>query len=333
MNLKYAATICTSLALAACAATNPDRPALASDGATAEVMLYTEATRPDELGRIVVPVTLNRQGPFYFMLDTGATRTSISERTATRLGLTPDQQQRVLLRGVTGKKRVPTVVVQNLEAGSMQFDQLRVPVISGRLMEGLDGVIGVDALDTHRVRADFQNDRLHISNSGVRADKRFEVITFKRMSRPLIMIDVLVSGVRARAIIDTGGAHTLGNRALLGALRQQMGGNLAGSIMGQVADATDSMQPVVLAPVPILAFGPVALANLPVSFGSFAVFDIWGVNDRPTLLLGMDALGMLSEMVIDYPRRQLHIAKLAPGETRTSMAGVPMGGQGLSATP
>jgi hypothetical protein len=76
----------------------------------------------------------------------------------------------------------------------------------------------------------------------------------------------------------------------------------------------------------------VALANLPVSFGTFPVFDVWGVNDRPTLLLGMDALGMLSEMIIDYPRRQLHIAKLAPGETRTSMAGVPIAGQGASAS-
>jgi hypothetical protein len=331
MNFKCLAGIGMSLALTGCAVNSPDRDAPAAGKAPArpvEVLLYAEATRPDELGRIVVPVMLSKQGPFHFMLDTGATRTAIAARTVAQLGLQPDQQQRVLLRGVSGVKRVPTVVLQKLEAGSMQFDQLRVPVLSGRVMEGLDGVIGADTLNTHRVSADFRNDRIRISDgSDGRADKRYQVVAFKRISRPLVMIDVLVGPVRARAVIDTGGAHTLGNNALLGALRSRFGGNLPGTVQSRVADATDTLQPALLAPVPYLVFGPVALANLPVSFGDFSIFDIWGINDRPTLLLGMDVLGMLDGMIIDYPRKELHIAKLSPRETRTSTAGIPAIGQ------
>ena len=65
-----------------------------------------------------------------------------------------------------------------------------------------------------------------------------------------------------------------------------------------------------MAPVPLLAFGPVAVAGLPVAFGDFSVFDLWSLNDRPTILLGMDALGLVDGLIIDYPRKELQIAKV-----------------------
>ncbi len=141
-------------------------------------------------------------------------------------------------------------------------------------------------------------------------DRRYTPTEIRRLSRPLIMIDARVGNIRTRAVIDTGGAKTLGNTALLRALRRASGGKLKGSANTVVADATDSRQPALLAPVPFLAFGPVAVANLPVAFGDFSVFDLWELNDRPTVLIGMDALGLLDGMIIDYPRKELQITKV-----------------------
>jgi hypothetical protein len=62
--------------------------------------------------------------------------------------------------------------------------------------------------------------------------------------------------------------------------------------------------------VPRIAFGSVAVENLPVAFGQFSVFDTWGINDRPTLLIGMDVLGLLEGLTIDYRRKELHIARV-----------------------
>lgn len=311
MNLLRLTSIWILVALAGCAINQPE---LATDAAVAvpvEVLLYAESTRPDDQGRIVVPVMLNEQGPFYFMLDTGATHTVITQQALAQLGLQADERRPVLLRGVSSVKRVPTVVVDSLQAGSLQFNQLRMPVLSGFVVEGLDGILGIDSLGDNRVSADFQTDSVRITDAnGVLTDKGYSVVAFNRIARPLIMINARVGRVPTRAIIDTGGAHTLGNIALLKALQRQSGGKLAGARQSEVTDATDTRQPTLLAPVPNIAFGPVAVVNLPVSFGEFPVFDTWGVNDRPTLLIGMDALGLLNGLTIDYRRKELHIAKV-----------------------
>ncbi len=310
-HLERLASVWIWVVLGGCAV---NRPELAADdiaAAPVEVLLYAESTRPDDQGRIVVPVMLNEQGPFYFMLDTGATHTVITQQALEQLGLKADEQRPVLLRGVSSVKRVPTVVVNSLQAGSLQFSQVRMPVLSGFVVEGLDGILGIDRLGDNRVSADFQNDSIRITDAaGVRADKGYSVVAFNRISRPLIMINARVGRVPTRAIIDTGGAHTLGNTALLKALQRQAGGKLPGARESDVTDATDNTQPTLLASVPNIAFGPVAVINLPVSFGEFSIFDIWGVNDRPTLLIGMDALGLLGGLTIDYRRKELHIARV-----------------------
>ena len=52
--------------------------------------------------------------------------------------------------------------------------------------------------------------------------------------------------------------------------------------------------------------GNVAIANL-------QVFDLWGLSDRPALLIGMNWLRRFSRVSIDYGRKELRfeLAKLA----------------------
>src|SRR5687768_13111757 len=47
----------------------------------------TSAARKDNSGRAVALININGQGPFRFIIDTGATRSVLSEALATRLGL------------------------------------------------------------------------------------------------------------------------------------------------------------------------------------------------------------------------------------------------------
>lgn len=99
--------------LAACA-TPHGSERRAANARPAPVLLYSEATRPDDQGRIVVPVTLNGEGPFFFMLDTGATHTVMAHQTLERLGLMADPERQVLLRGLSGVKPISTVLVRNM---------------------------------------------------------------------------------------------------------------------------------------------------------------------------------------------------------------------------
>lgn len=298
-------------ALAACA--TPDgggRFAGTASSRPEPVLLYSESTRPDDLGRIVVPVTLNGEGPFFFMLDTGATHTVMAHQTLEKLGLMADPERQVLLRGLSGVKPIPTVLVRTMQAGAMQFNEIRMPVLDAPILSGVDGVIGNDTLGRHRVTADFAADQILIVDAqGAPAAKTHLVVPFTPLSRAPIMVDAIVAGVRTRAIIDTGGADTLGNVALLRALRRQVRGNgnyRAIAPIG-ITDITDTTQQALLMSVKRLTVGPVEFANMNVSFGDYSIFDRWGVNDRPTLLIGMDALGMLSGLVIDFQRKELHI--------------------------
>ncbi len=51
---------------------------------------YVAPTRRDQIGRIWAPVFINNQGPFRLVLDTGANRSCVIAKVASRLQLTPD---------------------------------------------------------------------------------------------------------------------------------------------------------------------------------------------------------------------------------------------------
>src|SRR3984957_20451225 len=80
---------------------------------------YEAGTKPDLIGRIVVDVTVNRQGPFHFALDTGANRTVLTPSLVAILGLATNDGDGVQMNGVTGSAAVPTALVDRLAAGGL----------------------------------------------------------------------------------------------------------------------------------------------------------------------------------------------------------------------
>ena len=51
--------------------------------------------------------------------------------------------------------------------------------------------------------------------------------------------------------------------------------------------------------------GDMTLTNLEVIFADFHVFKLWGLDQEPALLIGMDMLGVLDRLVIDYRRNEV----------------------------
>ena len=74
------------------------------------------ATRSDRLGRVVAPVSVNGQGPFRFIVDTGANRSVLSQGLVERLGLTPEGQGE-RARAQTDKKRFLALPAPGFEGG------------------------------------------------------------------------------------------------------------------------------------------------------------------------------------------------------------------------
>jgi hypothetical protein len=47
--------------------------------------------------------------------------------------------------------------------------------------------------------------------------------------------------------------------------------------------------------------------NASILFSDLYIFEHWKLESQPALLIGMDVLGVLDTLVIDYRRRELQI--------------------------
>jgi clan AA aspartic protease (TIGR02281 family) len=271
-------------------------------------------TTHDHAGRIVAPVKVNGQGPFRFVVDTGATHSVLSLDLAHKLLLQPDKtaSTSVTLSGVTGSTRAAVVTVQSLQVGDLMLEQHRVPVLDA-VFAGADGVLGADGLQDMRLTVDFRNDSITIEKSSLRAAPRyFFAIPFEIKFDSLLVANAKVGGVRVKAIIDTGAERTLGNPALRKALRVGLDPHRRPSNT-DVEGVTAELQSGAMIQAPTIAIGGVKINQTDVTFGDLHVFKVWDYQRRPALLVGMDVLGVLDVLVIDYARQELQLRPAGTG--------------------
>jgi hypothetical protein len=274
---------------------------------------FVMPTRRDRIGRIWAPVYINGQGPFRLVLDSGANHSGITEQVAATLGLPADGSQQVMLRGVTGSSAVPTVRVNSFVVGDVQEGAERLPIVTDAL-GGAEGVLGTDGMQNRRIYIDFRHDLISITRSkSERADSGYRVIPFETMRGNLVVVDATVGGVHTKAIIDTGGQVTIANLALRQALEHRKSQLLGQAI--HIEGVTTDIQDADELNTPPLKIGGIE-EGLPsmieirfreISFGDMRIFEHWRLTDEPAMLIGMDALGLLDTLIIDYRRHELQI--------------------------
>lgn len=284
-------------------------PASADSSVTmdANSELFAAPTRIDQIGRVVAPVTVNDAGPFRFVVDTGAGYSTISPRLASTLGLSPADAFPIVVNGITGTTQVPSVMIQRLEAGELAVENIRLPVVWAPVMGGADGILGVAGLQRERLLVDFEHNRVSVTHSfGESGLSGYTRIRAKRLAGGLIAVPVRVGRVRAQAIIDTGSERTLGNFALQHALRagRQPG---APALRTSVYGATTDVSVGEVAAAPPIYLGDVTISRVGIVYGDFHIFDVWDLTEEPAIILGMDVLGTLRSLAIDFRRGILYL--------------------------
>ncbi len=271
---------------------------------TAPEPRYVAPTRRDRSGRIWAPVFINDKGPFRLVLDTGASHSGVVSRVADALGMPLDQSPPVMLRGVTGSAEVPTIRVDSLTVGDLTLRPVILPIVIDAL-GGADGILGTEGLDDKRIFIDFRHDLITITRShSQRAPSDFVTIPILRSPLGLPMFRATVSGVAVKAILDTGGQVTIGNEAMRQVLiRHERKGAQAEQVIGVTRDEQDGVS----YSAPPIQFGTVRIQGARVTYGDMRIFDHWKLTDEPVLLIGMDAIGLLDTVIIDYHRRELQI--------------------------
>ncbi len=258
------------------------------------------AAAADRADRMTVPVMVNEQGPFDFIIDTGSNRTVISELLAARLGLPMAETLKV--RSATGVVQTGSVRIDSLAVGRRRITHLQAPVLSERNL-GAAGMLGIDAVANQRIVMDFHRKEMSFSTSQRREDDAGALVVQARSKYgQLLLVDSWVEGIPLYVIIDTGGEQTIGNlamRKLLARRRTEVAKSVdVVSVTGDSVTADLSM-------LPELRVGHVIVRNQSIAYTDMYAFDQFGLRGKPSMLLGMSTLRHFSKVQIDFPAREV----------------------------
>ena len=211
--------------------------------------------------------------------------------------------------------------------GSLVCPPLEVPVLPRRMLQ-VDGYLGLDVLDKHRVVLDFRAGTLTVTRpqgffAAICEHRDEAVVHTLGSSGRLRASDCKVGDVRAAAFVDTGAEVSVVNPALYAALRQSardrqlargsvgLYGVTGGSITGLATNIED------------IRLGELRLTYTPFVVAPLEVFDVWGLRREPALLLGMDCLRRFARVSIDYGRKELRFEVASAGAVQPLQAELP----------
>ena len=277
--------------------------------------LFACPTQPDRSGRVVAAVMLDGKGPFRFLVDSGADGSMISPRLVPVLKLHLNQDTVMQVDGATGMQLLPWVGIARLQAGDVVQTNVRMPLVDGDVLQGLDGVLGMAGLGAEDVEVDFAHNRVWIADSEEPVPRGFLISPAVRTRGGLLQVNARIGGIAVAAIIDTGASNTLGNAALRAALLRQMSRDESPARVFGVTRQVASGGSI---PSPTIALGPISIQHLHIVYTRVAIFKLWSLESRPAAIIGMDVLGSTSALVLDYGHPRILLLPRAPRLAETA---------------
>lgn len=258
--------------------------------------------------RMTVPVEIAGAGPYRFIVDTGAQRTVISRQLAGTLGLPAGRNVR--LTAMSGTSEVGTVMIPKLSVSTLGAERIEAPALDAQHL-GAAGLVGIDSLQGHALAIDFDTQTMAVVPSKSRRSDRSIatagdqeiVIRAKSLFGQLIVTNAYVGNTRIRVILDTGTPVSVANSALRKRLIRgsALKPLVMMSVLGGIVEANYAI-------APTIKLGDATIESLAVAFADAPPFRAFGVEDKPALLLGMDALKLFRRVHIDFANRELRLA-------------------------
>ena len=261
------------------------------------------AISTDNADRMTVPVSVAGQGPYHFLVDTGSERTVISRELAKRLRLTSGRA--AILHSVMGANDVATVHIPHLKVSSNVISVIDAPAL-GASNIGADGMLGIDSLQSQRVLFDFKAKTMSITPSNQpleRMDGDTIVVRAKSRNGRLIFTQAKIDGRKISVIVDTGSQVTIANMAMQRMLTKRGHQLLDDTVM--IESVTGEQMTARVARVPVVELGGLQLKDLSVAFADAHIFRQLGLEHKPTILLGMNAMKAFDRISIDFAAKKV----------------------------
>jgi len=257
------------------------------------------AVGQDAFEHMTAPVSINGQGPFNFLMDTGANVSCVSIGVARQLML--DALAPTKVHTVVGAREREAVLINHLQVGERSRRGVHAAALP--LTDGVDGVLGVDWLKGQRLELGFKPRGLSITKSKFDASSDGKVVVpADRRLGQLTIVDADLSGHRISAMIDSGSQMTICNgrvRELVESIDRRRGIDTPvqqvrlESVVGEKFLGE-------MVYLPFMRLGGLQLGNVPVVFSDMHVFDLWRLRDKPAVVLGMDLLTQFDLVALDF---------------------------------
>jgi hypothetical protein len=268
---------------------------LVASSALAEVPL-----RIADTGHATVPVA-GSFGEHQFVLDTGAEGSAIYEDFAKTYDI-PDAGS-IELQGQTGASSVALANIEELSLDGIRkgpIEAVKLPPRSDGVP--LAGIVGLDLFGDRTLDFDLPKRRVALLAPGaVPAGLSSKAVDATPTTGQLLTVPVRIGSVTATAVIDTGARKTRINWNLARLLQIGPDDLIRGeTIYGatNVALETGATQ------LHDVNLGDRHLAVAPVLVADLNVFEVFGVADRPAVILGMDWLWE-TRLVVDFPGKRV----------------------------
>ncbi|HEX8845017.1 MAG TPA: aspartyl protease family protein [Pyrinomonadaceae bacterium] len=167
---------------------------------------------------VIVPASVNGDGPHQFILDTGAGVSLLTPEFARRLNVAVTGSKEGA--GAGGKVTVSLGTVESLSVGQARVENLQVGItdelsrIGAAIGAKIDGNIGYNYLKAFRLTLDYQKQTLQLARAGqegdgtqTRAGMKFKLA---HTAKPLILVPVFLNGAGPYIFaLDTGASTTV----------------------------------------------------------------------------------------------------------------------------
>ncbi|WP_198024143.1 retroviral-like aspartic protease family protein [Sphingorhabdus lutea] len=259
----------------------------------------------DKSNRMTVQVKINEQGPFPFIVDTGSERTVIAKELGKALSLEDGPQ--LTLATVTGREDVASFMLDDISTDSISVSGIEAPALLARNL-GASGLLGIDSLEDHSILMDFKTNEMFVRPSLVKSRNKSSidgaiVVTARRKAGRLILSDAKIGDLRVNLIIDTGAQMSIGNSALF--KRLSRGHRKMEYLPVAVNSVTGDQLIGNIGKLKSINIGRLEIQDLPIFFAESYIFQALGLENKPTILLGMDALRIFDQVEVDFPNRSI----------------------------
>ena len=283
-----------ALSLATAASAQPDQiEDVIGDAPSDEATLTADRHK-----RMTVPVTIAGEGPYRFLIDTGAQATVVTHRLVEDLSLRRSGTATLVAMG--SSRQVETVELDDLEFANRSVSGLISPLLHTSNI-GADGILGLDSLQDTRVLIDFRERRMAIADAEYEeSNSGYEIIVRARKKLgQMIITDARIDGVRAAVVIDTGAQNSIANPVLLRKLRARerheiVSVDVLGTQLTSRATFLRSLQ-----------IGRAEMTNVQIGFADSPIFAALGLSRRPALVLGMNNLRVFDRVAIDFSTKRI----------------------------